>query len=186
MATAKSIESLVWSDTSYTLREFLENFSLPNLVRVREGYYGANEACTFDDDQILLFHALRYRQNLIGEDSAGRPIAIPLHCTNKFLVCPLSTYCRFDPIHVSQISYVYPEIKYFRVLENNWNEAINYLKPESILEVESIDPESYAVKFVNIEQALPTSCRVVFEPLLDFCEYTLKEVVGLFGLPSKV
>ena len=184
MTMAKSIESLIWSDTSYTLREFLENFGLPNLVRIRHGYYGVNEACTIDYDQIIMFHTLR--QNLISEDSAGRPIAIPLKCTNKFLVCPLSTHCRYDPIYVSQMSYVYPEIKYFRVLENDWNEAIEYLKPGSILKIESIDPESYAVKFVNIEQTLPTSCRVVFEPLLDFCEYTLEEIVRLFGLPAKV
>ena len=81
-------------------------------------------------------------------------------------------------IYVSQMSYVHPEIKYFRVLENDWNEAIEYLKPGSILKIESIDPESYAVKFVNVEQTLPTSCRVVFEPLLYFCEYTLKEIVS--------
>ena len=186
MTMAKSIESLIWSDTSYPLREFLENFGLPNLVRIRHGYYGVNEACTIDYDQIVMFHTLRYRQNLIGEDSAGRPIAIPLKCTNKFLVCPLSTHCRYDPIYVSQMSYVYPEIKYFRVLENDWNEAIEYLKPGSILKIESIDPESYAVKFVNVEQTLPTSYRVVFEPLLYFCEYTLKEIVRLFGLPAKV
>ena len=37
------------------------------------------------------------------------------------------------------------------------------------------DPESYAVKFVNVEQTLPTSCRVVFERMLDFCEYTFIE-----------
>ena len=89
MATRKSIEFLTWSETSYTLRTFLENFDLPNLVRISEGHYGINEACTFEDDQVIMFHGLRYRKNLIGEDSAGRPIAIPLEGENKFLVCPL-------------------------------------------------------------------------------------------------
>ena len=186
MASGKSIESLTWSETSYTLRTFLENFGLPNLVRIQEGHYGINEACTFDDDQVIMFHALRYRKNLIGEDSAGRPIAIPLECENKFLVCPLLTYCRYDTIYVSQMSYVYPEIKYFRVLENIWNEVTKYLKPETILEIESINPETSAVKFVNIDQPLLSNCRVVFEPLLDFREYTLKDVVSVFGLPAKV
>ena len=187
MATGKSIESLTWSKTSYTLRTFLENFDLPNLVRINEGHYGINEACTFDDDQVIMFHGLRYRKNLMGEDSAGRPVAIPLECENKFLVCPLPTYCKYDRIYVSQMSYVYPEIKYFRVLENNWNKVTKHMKPDSILEIESINPETSAVKFVNIEQPLPSSClEIVFEPLLDICEYTLKDVVSKFGLPAKV
>ena len=43
------------------------------------------------------------------------------------------------------------------------------------------------MKFVNIEQPLPSSCLdIVFEPLLDICEYTLKDVMSKFGLPAKV
>ena len=187
MATGKSIESLTWSKTPYTLGTFLENFDLPNLVRINGSHYGINEACTFHDDQVIMFHGLRYRKNLIGEDPAGRPIAIPLECENKFLVCPLPTYCRYDRIYVSEMSYVYPQVKYFRVLENHLNKVTKYLKPDSILEIESINPETSAVKFENIEQPLPSNClQIVFEPLLDFCEYTLKDVVSKFGLPAKV
>jgi hypothetical protein len=188
MEAAKFIKSLTWSDASYALNEFLDKFGVPNLVCCSQegGHYGMNDACTFDNNQVLMLHALRTKHNLMAEDSDGRPISIPLKCENNLLLCPLSTYCKYDPIYVSQMSHVYPDIKYFRVLENHWNERMKYLKPESILEIEHIDSRNFTVKFRDIDQPLPFNCRVVFEPLLDYCEYTLKSAVSFSGLPAKV
>ncbi len=186
MDAAKSIESLTWSDVTCTLNEFLDKFGVPNLVCVQEGYYGINETCTIQNDQVLMLHALRTKVDVMGEEANGRPIAIPLRCENKLLRCPLSIYCRHETISVSQMSNVYPDIKYFRVLENHWDTKIYYLEPESILEIEKIDSSNSAVKFKDIDQPLPLNCTVVFEPLLDYCEHTLKSVVSLSGLPAKV
>ena len=186
MSAAKSIKSLIWSDATYSFSEFLDKFGVPNLVRVSEGHYGVNEACTFENDQILMLHALRRKINVTGEDTDGKPIAIPLQCENRLLRCPLPIQWRHDTINVSQIPWVYPDIKYFRVLENNWDQGLYYLEPESILEVENVDSINSTVKFKDIDQPLPSNCRVVFEPLLDYSEYTLKHVVSLSGLPAKV
>jgi hypothetical protein len=186
MDTAKSIESLTWSDATYLLSEFLEKFGVPNLVCVNEGHYGTNEACTFQSNQVLMLHTTRRKQNVVAEDAYGQPISIPLQCENKLLRCPSSICWRYDTINVSQMPCVYPEIRYFRVLENHWDEGLYYLEPESILEVEKIDSKNSTVKFKDIDQPLPSKCSVVFEPLLDYREYTLKHVVSLFGLPAKV
>ena len=186
MNAAESIESLTWSDATYSFSEFLDKFGVPNLVCVNEGHYGINEACTFENDQILMLHALRRKINVTGEDASGKPIAIPLQCENKLLRCPLPIQWRHDTINVSQIPWVYPDIKYFRVLENHWDQGLYYLEPESILEVENIDSINSTVKFKDIDRLLPLNCSVVFEPLLDYCEYTLKRVVSLSGLPVKV
>ncbi len=186
MDAAKSIESLTWSDATYTLNEFLDKFGVPNLVRIQEGHYGINEASTFENDQVLMIHAVRTKHNVMGGDANGRPIAIPLRCEKELLRCPLSIYCRHETISVSQMSNVYPDIKYFRVLENHWDTGIKYLQPGSILEIEKIDSSNSVVKFKDIDQPLPLNCTVVFEPLLDYCEHTLKSVVSLSGLPAKV
>ena len=186
MNTAESIKSLIWSDSTYSLSEFLDKFGVPNLVCVNEGHYGINEACTFENDQILMLHALRRKINVTGEDADGKPIAIPLQSENKLLRCPLPIQWRHDTINVSQIPWVYPDIKYFRVLENHWDRGLYYLEPESILEVENVDSINSTVKFKDIDEPLSLNCSVVFEPLLDYCEYTLKRVVSLSGLPAKV
>ncbi|CAB3977204.1 SH3 and multiple ankyrin repeat domains 2-like [Paramuricea clavata] len=164
MEATKFIKSLTWSDASYALNEFLDTFGVPNLVCCSQegGHYGMNDTCTFDNNQVLMLHALRTKHNLMAEDSDGRPISIPLKCENNLLRCPLSIYCKYDPIYVSQMSHVYPDIKYFRVLENHWSERMKYLKPESILEIEHIDSSNSAVKFRDIDQPLPLNCRVKY------------------------
>ena len=184
MDMSTAIDSLSWSENSYPLNEFVEAFGVPNIVRIIEGHYGFNDVLTFEDGQIVMLHVTRQKQDLKAEDSAGRPLAIPLACESKALLCPLSIYCRRDPISISQISHECPNIKYFRVLENCLDPEMKFLKPESILEVEYVD--SSAVKFKDIEQTLPMNSRVLFEPLLDYREHTLNEIVSQSGLPAKV
>ena len=186
MNITKSIGCLTWSDATYSLNEFIEKFGVPNLVCIKEDHNSINDACTFKNYQVLLLHALHRKHNVMGEDASGRPIAISLQCKNKLLRCPLSIYCKYDTILVSQIPSVYPDIKYFRILENHCDDGLKYLQPDSILEIETIDSRNSAVKFKDIDQPLAFECNVVFEPLLDYCEYTLKRVVSLSGLPAKV
>lgn len=183
MATEKSTKSLTWSEVSYTLTEFFETFGVPNTVSVRQDHL---DAFALKDGEMLMLHGLRLNQNVIGEESTGRPIAIPLGYKNKLLVCPSPEHYKFNTIYVSEMPRVYPDIKYFRVLGNDLEEEIDCLKPGSILKIERIDSKNSAVKFVNVDLPLPSNSRVVFEPLLNFCEYTLNDVINLFGLPAKV
>ena len=183
MATEKPSESLTWSEASYTLIEFLEMFGVPNMVSFQDGLL---DAFALKDGEIFMLHELRFKQNVIGEDSTGRLIAIPLRCENKLLVCPLPEHYSFNTIYVSEMPHVYPDIKYFRVLGNDLEEEIDCLKPGSILKIERIDSRNSTVKFVNVDRPLPSNSRVAFEPLLNFCEYTLNDVINLFGLPAKV
>ena len=183
MATTKSNKFLTWNETSYTLNEFLENFGVPNVVSIREP---SSNGFALKDGEVFMFHALRRKQNVTGEDSSGRPIAIPLGCKEKLLLCPLPAQYRFNTMYISEVLRVYPDIKYFRVLGNDFEEESASLKPGSILKIERIDRRDSSVKFVNVDLPLLSNSRVVFEPLLNFREYTLKEAIDLFGLPAKV
>ncbi|XP_028412262.1 uncharacterized protein LOC114535079 [Dendronephthya gigantea] len=186
-ASISSIDSLTWSDKPCPLSEVLERNMVPNLVRVEEGYCGINEACSFENDQVLMLHRLRTRQNFIAEDSVGRSIAIPVDCKTELLVCPLSIYCTYDPILVAEISNVYSDVKYFRVIENEQEKGIEkYFELGSVFEVDYVDTVNFHVKFKDVKMPLPFSCGIVFEALLDYREYTLKEAVKEFGLPIKV
>ena len=185
--TTKSIASFKWSKKQHLLSEFLEKYGVPNLVRVKEGHYGMNDACTIKNDQLLMLHALLPKYSYTAEDFLGRTLAIPIECQSKLLVCPMSSTC--DAIFVSEMANVFPMAKYFRVVENKKTEdkeISDSFKPESILEVDYIKAESSVVKFKDVEQPVPFSCRIVFEALLDYREYTLKDAVREFGMPIKV
>ena len=187
MESFKSIASLSWRSISCSLSEVFDKYKVPNLVRIDEGHYGQNDACSFDVDQILMLHTMRKKQEFIGKDSVGRPIAIPEECETKLLVCPSSTYCKYDPIYVCEMPKFYPDIKYFRVTENAQNEGIEgYFKQGSIAQIEYIDAENLEVKFKDVKEPLPFNCSIVFEALLDYRVYTLENAVREFGLPIKV
>ena len=187
METAIPIDSLTWTDIPCPLSEVLVRNRIPSLVRVQEGYCGIDDTCTFENDQHLFLHTLRTRQNFIAEDSVGKRIAIPVECETELLVCPSSIYCTYDPIRVCEISNVYPDVKYFRVIQNIEKKRVEkYFELGSIFEVEYVDSTNSHVKFKCVKRPLPFSCGIVFEALLDYREYTLKEAVKEFGLPIKV
>ncbi|XP_028412248.1 uncharacterized protein LOC114535065 [Dendronephthya gigantea] len=185
----KPIASLKWSNKQQPFSEVLEKYEVPNLVRVHEGHYSMNDACCFESDQLLMLHATRTKKSFLAKNSVGRRIAIPERCKSKLLVCPLSTYYGSDPIFASEMSNIYPDVKYFRVLENTSivdKEVKRFFEPESILEVAFIDSVNSQVKFKDVEQPLSFSCRIVFEALLDYREYTLQKAARVFRLPIKV
>lgn len=187
MYSRKSIASLSWHDTPCPLSEVLNKYKVPNLVRVEEGHVGENDAGSLEVNQILMLHKMRKKQRFIGEDSDGRRIAIPEECETKLLVRPWATYCKYEPIYVIEMSKFYPDIKYFRIVENTQNKGIErYFKEGSTAQIEYINEQNLVVKFKDVKEPLPFSCRITFEALLDHREYTLKSAVRKFGMPIKV
>ena len=187
MESAKSIDSLTWSEDPRSLCDVLEKYKVPNLVRIQQKHHGIDDASTLEAGQLLMLHALRTKQNFIGKDSIGRPIAIPVRYKRKLFVCPSSLNCGSEPMFVPEISNVYPSVKFFRVIQNTRDEGEgNYFELGSIAEVDHIDETNLAVKFKDVEHPLSFSCCIAFEALLDYRAYSLKEAVKAFGLPIKV
>ncbi|XP_028407262.1 uncharacterized protein LOC114529888 [Dendronephthya gigantea] len=85
------------------------------------------------------------------------------------------------------MSNVYPNVKFFRVIQNAQNEGeARFFQLGSIAEVDHIDETNFEVKFKDVEHPLPFSCGIAFEALLDYRVYKLKDAVKAFGLPIKV
>ncbi|XP_028412261.1 uncharacterized protein LOC114535078 [Dendronephthya gigantea] len=188
MGAAKSRAALTWDDKAYPLCEVFEKYGFPNFVCLKEGYYGTSDSTSFEAGQVLMLHELCQKQSFVGEDSLSRPIAIPVECVNNVLVCPSSKSFNRDAIFVGVISKLYPQIEYFRVLENDCVEdkVKRCYKLHSIVKVEDIDFVNSLVKFKDVRLPLPFSSRIIFEPLVDCRKYTLKDAVEAFDLPIKV
>ncbi|XP_028407260.1 uncharacterized protein LOC114529886 [Dendronephthya gigantea] len=187
METSKLVASLSWRDKPYPLSKVLAKYNVPNLVLTEEGRYGRNEAHSFEANQVFVLHTIRERRRLIAEDSDGRPIAIPEKCECKLLVRPFTEYCKYDTVYVCDMPQFYPDVKYFRVTENEQNEGIErYFKPGSTVRIEHIDTENLVVKFKDVKKPLRFNCRIEFEALLDNREHTLESAADKFGFPMKV
>lgn len=196
----KLVSTLKWSDGVYSLAEFVQNFNLPQVVRIDVGYYGKDDTTTVGSRQVVTLHALETREKLVGEDSQGKPIAIPLRCPLKVHVYPLPMTCSYDKIVIEQMKLIYPKIKYvLSYPEASFgNEEQRHEDPlpgvparfGSVLRIEEIDDEKRCVRFEDVAtkhaKTFTFGRSTIFEPLLDGSEYTLEEVKKIFGLPAKI
>jgi hypothetical protein len=87
---AKQLEfnKLEWSTTSFKVSDFLRKFTLPQVVKVMEGFYGDDEDSSLGADQILSLHCIKSTDKLVGRDYRGKEVNIPLRCQNKVEVRP--------------------------------------------------------------------------------------------------
>lgn len=191
----KLISTLTWSTRVYSLAQFVQNFHLPQVVRIEVGYYGDDYTTTVGSEQVVTLHALETKEKLVGEDTAGRPIAIPLRCPLNVLVHPLPMECGYNKIVTDQMKLVYPKIKYVlsypvAPLANDEGREEPVARFGSVLRIEEIDEEKHCVRFENVttkrECTFAFGCSTTFEPLLDGNEYTLEEVKNIFRLPARV
>ena len=197
----KLISTLTWSTRVYSLAQFVQNFNLPQVVRIEVGYYGKDDTTTIGSRQVVTLHALETREKLVGEDSQGKPIAIPLRCPLKVHVYPLPMTCSYDKIVTEQMKFICPKIKYvlsypeasFANEERRREDLLSAVRPArfgSVLRIEEIDDEKRCVRFEDVatkhEKTFTFGCSTIFEPLLDGIEYTLKEVKKIFGLPARI
>ncbi|XP_035673248.1 uncharacterized protein LOC118413811 [Branchiostoma floridae] len=66
-----------WGQITYTLREFLDSFTLPRIVKVTDGHYGNTEVESLAAGQIVRIHRQVRQLRVIAEDRHGRRLSIP-------------------------------------------------------------------------------------------------------------
>lgn len=92
------LNKLEWSSKSFKISDFLQKFTLPQVVKVIEGFYGENEETSLGADQILSLHCMKSTDKLLGKDYRGKEINIPLHCQNKVEVRPSNMKDVYDNV----------------------------------------------------------------------------------------
>ncbi|XP_032227503.2 uncharacterized protein LOC116610936 [Nematostella vectensis] len=68
---------MVFEEDAYDLREFVKRFSLPQIVRVLDGFLDLNEENTLSMDQVLTLHSAQTTRVLRMTDSSGLQLEVP-------------------------------------------------------------------------------------------------------------
>ena len=71
--------SIVWDTNEYKLAYLLDNFPLPQMIRVAEGFM-LTEDDSLSSGTVLTLHGLKTITKLKGQDGHGREISVPLNC----------------------------------------------------------------------------------------------------------
>ena len=186
------IETLIWSNEEYGLAQFIKEYPLPQIVRIVDGYYSTNEETCLGAYQVLALHDVHSTPKVLGNDHFGKPIAIPLDCTTKALVCPLKSKLVTD-CTVQALKSVYPKIEYVRVESTKAEESNDddqSVRVADLLKITKLDKKTKLVHFQNIDTkqqvSLGYSHPALFTPLLDSRKYSLAEIKQIYGFPARV
>lgn len=181
-------ESIVWSGVSHSFKEFLTKFRLPQIVKVQEGIYNANDEETLSTEQQLMLHTIKRSEHIKARDSHGNKLCIPLYCLHKVEILPDKCDDRLKS--VEELWQVFP--KFVRIVHDTpW---LN-IRSGDVLELrQKVEDEKGRRRFLECNFCnspgncvkFPIEYKTVFEPLAASGQYFLKEVEQMFSFPVRV
>ena len=181
-------ENILWNDNSCTLKSFVENYHLPQLVRVEDGFYSENEGKTLSAGQILTLHFTKRTDKILAKASATPPFLIPVNCPCKVEILP--TICD-DRYYSVQDVVDATAVKFIRVVHDGPPSL--GVKAGDILKIKKT-VEQNRQKYIECEFCdktrdlvrLPLEFKAAFEPLARAEHYHLQETLNSFKLPVRV
>ena len=182
------IENLVWSDVEYSLAGFVENFQLPQIVRVESGYFGGNDSTSLSSGQVVRLHCVRKIKKFACH-ADGKGVALPYTYPVKCVV----ENREFSNISALQLSILSDQVKYILTLgdyDNSKSPNSNSFQEGAILEITGVDTKGKSIQCRDVSTTKKIKfhfdCTALFCPLRDCNQYTLAEVVEKFEIPVKV
>lgn len=185
------LPTLTWTDQSCTLSEFIDQYSLPKVVRVETGYCGGTDVPALELDDVLMLHALRKTHKLTAEDGDGNTIEIALSCPYRLQILPKKKKCKLNRCGVGDLLSIYPKVKYLEVIEAHYGTNIeDDTSVGELLEIISTDKHHNKVDVKNVKTGwtftLTFACTAQFRPLRDWKSYCAKDIKTQLGFPTRV
>lgn len=181
---------LSWNDSEYGLSEFLDSFTLPQIIQVTEGVYGESEEATLSSGQILTMHVVKSIRMFRGYTYEGREVLVPLNCPQKVEVRPQNVSLLYDT--VKELCSVFPGVHYVRVTKDHVDPAgeERCLRAGQKLKLDYITndfaPRMMCLDEEGCEVCLSMDVQGGFQPLADNKEYFLAELDRHIALPVYV
>ena len=192
MTEFQTVRSLSPSDISYSLRDFLDKFTLPQLVRVQEGYYDEFQQTTVGSDGVYNLLDLQSVETVLLEDADGVECRIPLDypCTVE-----RAAEERFqqqlniqDLLRENQ-----PAVKFVRVVQSDPNfETLIKAGEKLKIDLRKKKTRDNFLSFKKVSDKgktlwkVPANCEVKFQGLWDGEELSLCKFVKKNKLPAFV
>ena len=103
---------LKWSASEYSIKHVIDKFSLPQLVKVEEGYM-LTETVSLGSGQLMTIHSWKTITQFKGFDSMGRDVIIPTTCPFKVKLATQNQGKTFKSVR--ELCEVDPRPKYVEV-----------------------------------------------------------------------
>lgn len=192
MTEFQTVRSLSLTDVSYSLRDFLDKFTLPQLARVQEGYYDEYQRTTVGSDGVYNFLGIESVETVLLEDADGEECRIPLDypCTVE-----RAAEERFQQqLNIQDLLREnHPAVKFVRVVQSDPNfETLIKAGEKLKIDVRKKKPHDNFLSFKKVSDKgktswkVPVSSEVKFQGLWDGEELSLCKFVKKNKLPAFV
>lgn len=189
MSDVQMIHSVSEGDTTYSLRDFLDTFTLPQHVKIREGYYDENQRTTIGADGVYNLLTVESVETVLYENAQGEETRIPLDypCTVERVAEERfqQKFILQDLVHDSST------VKIVRVIETDPDyEAV--IKNGDKLKIEKKKCRENFLAFKRVHDKgktllkVPASCQAKVVALWDGEEMPLAKFVKKTKLPVHV
>lgn len=190
MSDVQLFHSVSESDTAYSLRDFLDKFTLPQHVKIHEGYYDENQLTTVGAEGVWNLLKVESVETVLYENAQGEETRIPLDypCTVERVAeerFQQKVRLHEDLVHDSSA------VKIVRVIETDPDyEAV--IKKGDKLKIAKKKCRENFVAFKNFNDKgktllkLPASCQAKFIALWDGEEMPLAKFIKKTKLPVHV
>ena len=176
------LDNIVWSEVEYRLGEFVDHFTLPQLVKVQKDINRPNgkDSC-IGAEQILTLHAFTTREKVLTRNRKNKEIHVPLNCCQRIELRPKDFRGVCETVeYLSDFKFVRVTQGYFNLDDPDENCSINPGDKLQVIGVEiGTEGEEGCILFRNqigFPIRLPFSLKAGFQPLTDGREYYLSEV----------
>ena len=181
------LDCLVWSEEEYRLTDFVNKFTLPQLVRVKQGFHDSKgEDSTLGRGQVLAIHTIREADSVIAKDTNSRNVYIPKTCSQKVEVLKPGARNQNYYETVAELCKAFP--KCVRVIPESKTQRLN-LKRSYKLTLIGVTKRKGFLECENqngVRICLPMNLQARFVPLQDGREYFVHEAMKSFKMPLLV
>lgn len=192
MSNVDSVQASSLKKVSYSIKDFLEKFSLPQSVSVQQGYYDEYRCKTISPGTVYTFQVLESVETVLFESADGTECRIPLNYPFKI---ERVVEERFQQeLSIQDLIYStgdnHLNVKFVRVTEGdpNFEPLIKtgeklWLEPRSRKHRNNYLTVKKASASGKIEWKIPASCQAKFHGLWDGRETLLSKFVNKIKLP---
>lgn len=185
-------ENITWSAESCSVKTFVHSYTLPQLVKVEEGFCSKNGQETLSTGEILMLH-VHSIPKLLVEDADYRQYIVPRNCQCKVEILPRFCQDRYCSVEDVVDAWTCADFKFIRVVEVHWQPPSLRIRAGDILELKRTVVQNH-IKFLECLfyggtgylVKLPLNVRAVFEPLAINESYPFQEVIHSFKFPVRV
>ena len=192
MSNVDSVQASSLKKVSYSIKDFLEKFSLPQSVSVQKGYYDEYQCKTIPPGTVYTFQVLESIETVLFESADGKECRIPLNYPFKIERVVEERFQQElsfqDLLYSTRDNHL--NVRFVRVTEGdpNFEPLIKtgeklWLEPRSRKHRNNYLTVKKASASGKIKWKIPGSCQAKFHGLWDGRETLLSKFVNKIKLP---